>query len=117
MERFCLSDGRHLRIGYPSAGLLRRVSRRERNRIRGRAIFMTTSSAHYAAFGVRPGVRPHRLAGRRFRVGLNTWVLRRGKRATVLFKVRGGRVLEVGLADRRLTSTRSKARRYLRSFS
>jgi hypothetical protein len=33
-----------------------------------------------------------------------------------VFKTRGGRVLDVGIADRRLTGTRGSARRFLRSW-
>lgn len=116
VDRFCVSDGRHLRIGYPSSALLRNLGASERRRVRRRAIFMTTSSPRYRAFGKRPGSSARGLRGRRFRVGANVWVLRRGSRATVLYKVRGGKVLEVGLADRRLTRGRVAARRYLRSF-
>jgi hypothetical protein len=116
MDRFCLADGRHQRVGYPSAALLRTLSARERRRVRGRAVFTTSSSTRYSALGRRPGSSSTGLGGRRFRVGANVWVLRRGSRATVLFKVRRGRVLEVGLGDRALTRG-SRAVRYLRSFS
>ena len=85
--------------------------------MRGRAVFTTSSSTRYSALGRRPGSSAAGLGGRRFRVGANVWVLRRGARATVLFKVRGSRVLEVGLGDRRLTRGRAAARRFLRSFS
>ena len=54
---------------------------------------------------------------RRYRVGKNTWYLARGKRSRIVFKTRGKRVLEVGLADKRLTSTRTKSRPLLRVFS
>jgi hypothetical protein len=117
MDRFCLSDGRHQRVGYPAAALLRKLSARERRRVRGRAIFTTASTPRYSALGRRPGSSAAGLGGRRFRVGANVWVLRRGSRATVLFKVRRNRVLEVGLGDRRLTRGRAAAIRFLRAFS
>jgi hypothetical protein len=117
VDRFCLADGRHLRIGYPSRALLRRLSRSERRRVKGRAIFMTTSSPRYHMFGKRPGSNASGLRGRRFRVGSNLWVLRRADRARALFKVRRGRVLEIGLGDRRLSGGSRRATvRYLRSF-
>ena len=116
IDRFCFSDRRHLRIGYPSRAFLRRLPRSERRRVRGRAIFMTTSSSRYRAFGARHGTRARRLRGRRYRVGINVWVLRRKPRATVVFKVRAGKVREVGLLDRRLTARRIPARRLLKSF-
>jgi hypothetical protein len=118
VDHFCLSDGRHMRAGYPS----RRLTRAERRRAHGRAILVLTSSRHYAARGVRNG-SSRRTLGRRFgrlrshRVGRNRWYLARGRRARILFKVRGGRVQEIGLGDRRLTRGRRATVRYLRSFN
>ena len=115
MDRFCLADGGYQRVGYPTAAFLRTLSARERGRVRGRAVFNSTSSTRYSAFGRRPGSSSAGLGGRRFRVGPNVWIMRRGSRATVLFKIRHGRVREVGLADRRLTRG-SRALHYLRTF-
>ncbi len=117
VDRFCLSDGRHVRVGYPTRGLLRTLSARTRRSVRGRAIFATTSSRAYSAFGVSPGDALPRLRARRFRVGRDDWYLVRGRSATVLFKVRRGKVDEVGVGDRRLTRGRAATKRYLRSFS
>ena len=77
---------------------------------------MTSSSRSYSAFGRRPGSSAAGLGGRRRRIGKNLWILRRGSRATVVFKVRRGKIREVGLADRRLTRGRVATRRYLRTF-
>ena len=60
-----------------------------------------------------------RRIGRRsrgIRVGKNVWYVKKGKRSRLLFKVRGGKVREVGLADSRLTSSRRRAKRFLNSF-
>ncbi|HEX8074778.1 MAG TPA: hypothetical protein VF545_07340, partial [Thermoleophilaceae bacterium] len=54
---------------------------------------------------------------RRVVLGRNTWFAKRGSRATFVFKTRSGRVLEVGVADRRLTRGRGALRRFLRSWS
>ncbi len=106
VDRFCFSDGRHLRIGY-----------------RGdRAALLLVSSRHYAIRGVRPGSRLHTLRRRlprlaRFHIGANLWYVARGRSARLVFKVRRGRVLEVGLADSRRMRGYRATRRFLRSFS
>ena len=120
-DRFCFSDGRHLRIGYPSRALLGTLSVRERRRVRGRAIFLSTSSSRYSAGGIRHGDTLAALAARggrigRHRVGSNDWYVRRARRASLLFKLRDGRVREVGLADRPLTTGRARTARFLGSF-
>jgi hypothetical protein len=49
-------------------------------------------------------------------IGPNTWYLRRGRGGTLLFKVRRGRVRELGIASSRSTRGRRSAGRFLRSF-
>jgi len=121
VDHFCLGDGRHMRAGYPSSRLLGSLPSRERRRVSGRAVLVLTSSRHYSARGVGRGDRLRTLR-RRFgrlrshRVGRNRWYLARGRRARLLFKVRHGRVQELGLGDRRLTGARRVTVRYLRSF-
>jgi hypothetical protein len=105
MDRVCLTDGRSIRVGYSSS------------RSRGRATLLLTTSRRYRALGLRPGSRVRRLRGAaRFRVGSNTWHLRRGRRATAVLRVRGGRVREIGIASRARTRGRRAAARFLRSF-
>jgi hypothetical protein len=102
MDRVCLSDRRAVRVGYR----------------RGRAVLVLSSSRRHRAFGLRPGSRARKLRGRarRIRIGPNTWYLRRVRGATLVFKVRGGRVRELGLASSRSTRGRRGAGRFLRSF-
>ena len=121
IDRFCIVGGGVTRVGYPLRGLLRRVSSRTRRRVRGRAVLALTSSRVYSARGVRAGSsarlmrRRHRRL-QRIRIGRNLWYLKRSRRATLLFKVRRGRVREIGLAERRLTGSRRARVRYLKSF-
>jgi hypothetical protein len=122
VDRFCLTDRRHIRIGYPPRRLLRSLARGYRRRVSGRAVLVLTSSTSYALRGVRPGSsfaslrrRVRRLAGP-YRVGANRWYLAPGASSRLVFKVRGGRVREVGIASLRLTRGR-RARRFLKSFS
>jgi hypothetical protein len=53
---------------------------------------------------------------RRIRVGRNVWYLARGRAVTRLYKTRREGVLEVGIADRRLTRGVGAAKRFLRSW-
>ncbi|MFZ0044058.1 MAG: hypothetical protein WAK93_22305, partial [Solirubrobacteraceae bacterium] len=120
MDFFCPSHG-GIRVGYPSPKLLRALSSRSRRQVRGRAILVLTADRHFALRGVRPGTRlaaaRHRLRlDRGFTVGRNRWYLAPAGAARGVLKVRHGRVDEIGIADRNLTTTRL-ARRFLRSFS
>jgi hypothetical protein len=84
-------------------------------------ILILTSSRRLAVKGVRRGTRVgslrRRLRGeRRIRVGRNAWYLARGRAATLVYRTRGRRVLEVGIADRRLTRGARASKRFLRSW-
>jgi hypothetical protein len=120
-DYFCLADGRAIGVGYPSRRLRRGLGRRERRRTRGRAVLILTTSRHLRVRAARVGTRTRILRRRlhrerRYRVGRNIWYLARGKRSTLVFKTRAGRVRSLGIADRRLTRTRRGQRRFLRGF-
>jgi hypothetical protein len=122
VDRFCHADGGLTRIGYPSPKLTRFLAPAMRRRLRGRAVLILTTSTHYSLRGLRPGARVRALGAavakrRRFKVGANVWHVAAGRRSALLFKVRGGRIREVGVADGRLMRGRLAARRFLRSFS
>jgi hypothetical protein len=118
VDRYCVAGGGRLRVGYPTARLRRALARAERRRVAGRAVVALTSSPRVAVAGIGPRAsvaslrralgRPRRTA-----VGPNTWFTARGRTARLVFKTRAGRVLEVGIADRRLTR---KPRRFLRAW-
>jgi len=121
IDRFCLAARRATRVGYPSRRLSSRLARRDRARTRGRAVLALSSHPAYTIRGVRTGstvrsLRRQFRGERRIRVGRNAWYLVRGSRASLVFRTARNRVREVGVADRRLTGTRAKARRFLRSF-
>jgi metallophosphoesterase (TIGR03767 family) len=121
VDRFCLAARRATRVGYPSRGFRTRMSRRDRSRVRGRAVLALSSHPAYSIRRIRAGstvgaMRRRFRGERRFEVGRNTWYLARGSRARIVFRTYRNRVREVGLADRRLTSSRSGARRFLRAF-
>jgi hypothetical protein len=120
MDFFCLSlTG--IRVGYPSATLLRGQSRAAQRRLRNHAVLVLSSNRRYALRGVRPGGRlapaARRLhTGRPFHVGRNDWYFVTRGGANGLLKVRHGAIEEVGLVNRSLTTGRARQRRFIRSF-
>jgi hypothetical protein len=110
LDRYCVAGGGVLEIGYPT--------RRLRRIPRGRAVLALASSRRFSVHGIAPGARLRTLrrglrGERRYVVGRNTWYLARGRRATLVFKARRGRLVAVGLALRSLTRTRRASRRLL----
>jgi ABC-2 type transport system ATP-binding protein len=121
MDFFCPQSG-GIRVGYASLTLLRGLSSRQRRQERGRVVLILSASKHYAIRGARVGARlagaKHRLKlGRDFDVGLNQWYLAPDGAARAVLKVRRGTIQELGIADSKLTASRSSAARFLRSFA
>jgi Tannase-like family of unknown function (DUF6351) len=122
MDFFCPARN-GLRVGYPSAALLRTLSRPARARVRDRAVLVLTANPSYALRGgTHPGVRLAAVArrlrvGRRFQIGLNSWYLVPAGPSRGVLKVRRGRIEEIGLADERLTTNRAASRHFLAGFS
>ncbi|MFN2616676.1 MAG: hypothetical protein ABR581_06065 [Thermoleophilaceae bacterium] len=117
IDKYCVRGGGKLRIGYPT----RRLSRHQRRLAKRREILVLTGSRRFSVRGIKHGSRTRKLRRRfhherRLRIGRNVWYLARGRRATLIFKARRGKVLEVGIADRRLTRSRRASRRFLRSW-
>jgi hypothetical protein len=117
---FCLTP-RGVRVGYASPALLGALAPAERGRLRGRVVWASTADATYAINGVRPGTplaaaRRHLRLAAPFRVGRNAWYLAPAGPVTAVLKVRTGRVEEIGIADRAITTTRARASAFLRSF-
>jgi hypothetical protein len=120
-DNFCLRPTYGIRAGYPSRLLLREVSRRQRDRIRGRVVILLTGNRHYTLDGVRPGVRRTAAArrlklGRPLHVGLNYWYIVPGRSAAGIIKVRRGTIGEVGIVNRSVVQGRAAQYRFLRSF-
>ncbi len=120
MDFFCLSNI-GVRVGYASPKLVRDLRGRQRHRVRGRVVWISTANPYYALRGVRPGARLSTAArrlrlGRPFHVGKNLWYLAADGRARGVLKVRHGVVEEIGIADRSLTRTRRSTARFLRTF-
>lgn len=118
-DRYCLRGGGALRVGYPSKRALARLSATGRRKLRGRAILVLSGSPATRVGGARVGtsasvVKRTRGVGRGVRVGRNIWYARQARGRTLVFKVRGGKVAEVGVANRGLTASRSGVRRFFR---
>jgi hypothetical protein len=113
--------GGAMRIGYPLKRLRTKLSRKERRRVINRAMLILTTNRSYRIKGIRNGsavktMRRKVKGERSLRIGKNRWYIARGSKARIVFKTRGKRVLEVGLADRRLTRTARIAKRTLASW-
>jgi hypothetical protein len=120
MDFLCLTGG-GIRVGYPSAKLLRSLSRRMRARVAGRAVLVLSANRRYAFRGVRHGARLAAVAGRLhvgrgYKIGLNTWYVAPGRLANGLFKVRHGVIEEVGIVVKSLSTGRRPTRKFLASF-
>ncbi len=120
MDFFCLSPN-GIRAGYPSAKLLRSLSRHARRGLRGHVVLLLSANPRYGFGGIHPGTRvahvTRRLrAAHHYRIGLNTWYVVPRRGANGILKVRHGRVQEVGIASRPLTTGRGAQHRFLKSF-
>jgi dienelactone hydrolase len=121
MDFFCPAH-HGIRVGYASPALTRGLARSERRRVQARVVLVLTANRHYALRGVRSGTRLVRVArrlrvGRQFHIGLNRWYLAPNGSSRGVLKVRDGVIQEIGIADERLTRTRSASREFLASFS
>lgn len=122
LDRFCLVRGGYVRAGYPTRAIQRGLKRPELGRIRNRAVLVLTSSPTHRLRGLRRGsptrtVRRRLRGEQRYRVGPYDWYLAPSKRARIVVKARRGRVIELGLADLRLTREKALIARFLRAFS
>jgi hypothetical protein len=108
---FCLTPVGVL-VGYPPAGLLDSLPVGERARFGGRVVWISTSNAFYSILGVGPGTTLGTAGGLLkligpFDVGSNVWYLAQDGSYLVVLIVRGGVVVQVGIADWSLAGGRS----------
>jgi hypothetical protein len=121
MDFFC-TGAQGIRVGYPSARLLRTLPAGVHRRVRGRVVLILTSSKRFSLRGIHTGARVASAARRArltgpFVIGANDWYLLRVGSGRGVLKVRHGVVQEVGLADPSLTRTHHRDTVFLRSFS
>ena len=122
VDFFCFTP-QGVRVGYPSALLLRSLTHGARARYAGHVIWISTGSARYAVNGIRHGATLQVAAAKLrlspvFVVGLNDWYLAPYGGSTAVLKVSDGLVQEIGIATRALTTgSRVAQRTFLTSFN
>jgi hypothetical protein len=103
--QFCVTPA-GIRAGYPSAKLLAALPARQRGKYRNKLVWITTGSAHYAIGGIRVGASAttarHHLTLHES-PGRASWSFATHGSVTVLLKIRGDVVQEVGIATPALT--------------
>jgi hypothetical protein len=117
VDSFCLTGGA-IRAFYGHSAETRGLPRGQARQLVGRVVLALTANPHYSIDGVRPGstavaARRGLSLGRGYRIGRNTWYVQRRKSAVVVLRARSGKVAEIGVANRTLTSTRARVRRFL----
>jgi hypothetical protein len=121
-DYFCLSDGKRVRAGFPTRKLRRQLGRRRSRRVRGRAVLILTNSRRFSFRRVRVGSRLRTLRRRlrgeqRVHRGFRSrWYTVRRRKAMIVFRVKGGRVREIGIASKRLARSRRGAKRLIKSY-
>ena len=121
IDDFCLYGGWGIRVGYPSAKLLRSLSAKAGARVSGRIVLALTANPYYSLDGVQPGTplatAARKLAvGRVFKVGGSEWYIASGAAANGILKVRHGVIQEIGIADRSITHGRKAQLTFLTGF-
>ena len=119
IDRYCVKGGGHLRIAHPTSALSKRLKSSTRGAIRSRAIVLVTTNRRLILRGLRVGskastARRVLARERRYRIGKSGWYVARGKRGVMVYRVSGGRIREMGVANRRLTASRRGTARLLR---
>jgi len=120
IDRFCLSDARSLRVAYSTKRFRSKLGRQARRYAKNKALVALTTSRRFRLRGMRVGTRERvvrrRTGARAIQIGSNRWYLKRAKTARLVFKVKGGKVREIGVVNKRFTSSRSKARKTLAAW-
>ena len=122
IDRYCLKKGGGaLRVGYPTTRLNSKVSKKTRKRIKSKAIYMGSTSKAFSISKLKVGSKTKtlrkRLKGeRRYVVGKNVWYVAKGKKARILFRARKSKVVELAIADKRLTANKTSTVRLLRAW-
>jgi hypothetical protein len=108
---FCLRGGAGISAGYAGRSLLRRLSARERVRVRGRIVILITANPFYALHGARTGMPFAALSARVHAVKVfqhdgNSWYVLLGKGINGLLMLRDGEIRGVGISERLIRSRR-----------
>ncbi|MGI8750484.1 MAG: metallophosphoesterase family protein [Thermoleophilaceae bacterium] len=105
VDRYCAVGGGYLRVGYSRNRAVLALSSSRSNRLKQLKV------------GYRQRTVARRLHGeRRYRVGKSTIYVAKASRARIVVVVVKGRVTQLGLADKRRTSSRKKTQALLKAF-
>ena len=110
-----------VRVGYGSPKLVRTLKRSTRAHYTDHIVWASTSNPYYALDHARVGESAKTAAkllrtGGPLHIGLNYWYLAVKHKLTLVLKVRGGAVQEVGIATNALTRTRAERSTLMHSF-
>ncbi len=117
---FCLTPI-GVRVGYGSPKLLRILTTKQRQALRNKVVWASTSNPSYSIDGVRPGEAITIGAAKLhteppLHIGLNYWYLAVKARSTAVLKVRNGVIEEIGIADNLLSATAEDQNVLMHSF-
>jgi hypothetical protein len=104
-DNFCLFGGWGIRGAYKS----------------NKFVLLLTANPYYKLASVSVGLKITKVAkrlklGKVIPIGLNDWYIAPGTRSNYVFKVRRGIIQEIGIANKRDTTTRTQQKRFLASF-
>ena len=118
---FCLTPI-GVRVGYASPKLLKTLASAEQKRLKNTVVWASTSNPHYALDGVRAGESVLTATAQLddtappLHIGLNYWYLAVKSGLTLVMKVRGHAVQEVGIAISSLTQSLQQQNTLMHSF-
>jgi hypothetical protein len=117
---FCLTPI-GVRVGYGSPKLLKTPTKSERRSDGNHVVWASTSNPYYSLDGVRVGESAQTAAkllhaAAPLHIGLNHWYLAVEHQVTLVLKVRGEAVQEIGIATNALTRTRAQQSTLMHSF-
>ncbi len=106
LDSYCTVGGGSIAVGY---------------RGKRHAVLVLTTSRRFSVRRVKPGMRAklgrRRLGpARRILMGVDVWHFARRGRVVQLLRTRRGKVVEVGIADARMTGTLARTKRFLQSW-
>jgi glycosyltransferase A (GT-A) superfamily protein (DUF2064 family) len=117
---FCLTPS-GVDVGYATAALLKPLSSRQRKQLQGRVVWIWTADRSYAIDRIDTGAASA-AAKRALPNGTvvsargDRWYFARAGSATAAFELRGGHVVQVGIAAPQLTRDANADRRFISGF-
>ena len=105
VDRYCLVGGGYLRVGFVGGRSAIALSSNRSQRLSRLKVGSTTRT-----------VRKRLRGERSYRAGSFRWYVATASKARIVIQTRRGKVVQMGLADKRRTSTRKKTAALLRAF-